>query len=91
MGTFIAEVHTLAKKRRYQWNHNSRSQHILGENTLTILFRGHWYTHTLSLCAGDQGPHTHTEKEGGLNWSGVDPPLSSSRACLTTFIAISVP
>ena len=27
----------------------------------------------------------------GLNWSGVDPPLSSSRACLTTFIAISVP
>ena len=29
--------------------------------------------------------------EGGLNWSGVDPPLSSSRACLTTFIAISVP
>ena len=28
---------------------------------------------------------------GGLNWSGVDPPLSSSRACLTTFIAISVP
>ena len=28
---------------------------------------------------------------GGLNWSGVDPPLSSSRACLTTFIAFSVP
>ena len=29
--------------------------------------------------------------QGGLNWSGVDPPLSSSRACLTTFIAFSVP
>ena len=28
---------------------------------------------------------------GGLNWSGVDPPLSSSRVCLTTFIAFSVP
>ena len=27
----------------------------------------------------------------GLNWSGVDPPLSSSRACLTTFLAFSVP
>ena len=27
----------------------------------------------------------------GLNRSGVDPPLSSSRACLTTFIANSVP
>ena len=27
----------------------------------------------------------------GLNWSGVDPPLSSSRACLTTFIANSAP
>ena len=27
----------------------------------------------------------------GLNWSGVDPPLSSTRACLTTFIAISLP
>ena len=29
--------------------------------------------------------------QGGLNRSGVDPPLSSSRACLTTFIANSVP
>ena len=28
---------------------------------------------------------------GALNRSGVDPPLSSSRACLTTFIANSVP
>ena len=28
---------------------------------------------------------------GGLNWSGVYPPLSSSRACLTTFIAYSFP
>ena len=28
---------------------------------------------------------------GGLNRSGVDPPLSSSRACLMTFIANSVP
>ena len=27
----------------------------------------------------------------GFNWSGVDPPLSSSRACLTAFIANSVP
>ena len=29
--------------------------------------------------------------EGGFNWSGVDPPLSSSRACLMAFIANSVP
>ena len=28
---------------------------------------------------------------GGLNWSGVDPPLRSSRVCLTTLIAYSVP
>ena len=28
---------------------------------------------------------------GGLSWSGVFPPLSSSRACLTTLIAHSVP
>ena len=36
------------------------------------------------------GPVPSLEGEG-LNRSGVDPPLSSSRACLTTFIAISVP
>ena len=29
-------------------------------------------------------------QRGGLNRSGVDPPLSSSRACLTTFIAIAI-
>ena len=29
--------------------------------------------------------------EGGFNWSGVDPPLSLSRACLMAFIANSVP
>ena len=28
---------------------------------------------------------------GGLNWSGVYPPLCSSRACLTTLIAYSDP
>ena len=31
------------------------------------------------------------QPRGGFNWSGVDPPLSSSRACLTAFIANSVP
>jgi len=39
-------------------------------------------------------PTAQSLREGGirgLNWSGVDPPLSSSRACLTTFIAFSVP
>ena len=35
--------------------------------------------------------HDRVKCEGGLNWSGVDPPLSPSRACLTTFIAFSVP
>ena len=36
--------------------------------------------------------HPHTVHWwGGFNWSGVDPPLSSSRACLTAFIANSVP
>ena len=44
----------------------------------------------LGLGGGEGGCQ---ERGGGsgLNWSGVDPPLSSSRACLTTFIAISVP
>ena len=35
--------------------------------------------------------HVEKMRGKGLNWSGVGPPLSSSRACLTTFIAISVP
>ena len=37
------------------------------------------------------GGHWHAPGHAGFNWSGVDPPLSSSRACLTTFIANSVP
>ena len=32
-----------------------------------------------------------TKTSSGLQRSGVDPPLGSSRACLTAFIAFSVP
>ena len=41
------------------------------------------------LCVGVL--HRRQMEEKGFNWSGVDPPLSSSRACLTAFIANSVP
>ena len=46
----------------------------------------------LMMSVAKQTPWTgHANHGGGLNRSGVDPPLSSSRACLTTFIANSVP
>ena len=55
---------------------------------------GHDGTTTLAANPGGGGTTGQTpwrHPPGRLNWSGVDPPLSSSRACLTTFIAISVP
>ena len=57
-------------------------------------------THSLQINSNGQQPQCNLPSAlaaqpppppGGLNRSGADPPLSSSRACLTTFIANSVP
>ena len=43
------------------------------------------------MCRQDKAALTQMKAGGKEGWSVVDPPLSSSRACLAAFIAFTVP